>query len=85
MKNPIKGHYDTKRLKWGNYPLRLSSQGQKRRERKRQGKKKKTKVKYKDWLMYRCKFENQKIESPNNQIIKYWVPAAIADSLPVRQ
>lgn len=35
--------------------------------------------------MYRCRFEGQKIQSPNNQIIKYWVLASIADSLPVRQ
>lgn len=35
--------------------------------------------------MYRCKFECQKIQSPNNQILKYWVLAPIADSLPVRQ
>lgn len=41
MKNPIKGHYDTKRLKWGDYPLCLSSQGQKGKEK--QGKKKKKK------------------------------------------
>lgn len=35
--------------------------------------------------MYRCKFEGQKIQSPNNQIIKHWVLAPTADSIPVRQ